>query len=137
MHTFDDDESYAPRIVVPDHEYEATGEPQLVSFGRRPPSCDGSIRDEPGISNGRISPFANGYNGRGNNMLEGRIDAVQLTMRTDHSTPSPHGVMMEYTDSDIITTTSSQKSLDKQPNNVTHPRLSSPTLSISSKETEI
>ena len=139
MHTFDDDESYAPRIVVPEYEYEAVGEPQLVSFGRRPPSCDASIRDEPGISNGNISPLANGYNPRSDNMLKGRTDAIQLTMRTDHrySTPSPQGVMMEYTDSDIITTTSSQRSLDKQPNNVTHPRLSSPTVSLSSKETEI
>ena len=137
VHTFDDDESYAPRIVIPDHEYEANGEPQLVSFGRRPPSCDGSIRDEPGISNGRMSPFANGYNARGNNMIEGRIEAYNPIVKTDYSTPSPQGVMMEYTDSDIITTTSSQKSLDKQPNNATHARLSSPTVSISSKETEL
>ena len=115
MHTFDDDESYAPRIVVPEYEYEASGEPQLMSFGHRPPSCDGSIRDDPGISNGKVSPFANGYNPRGNYTLEGRTDEIQLiAVRTEHSSPSSPQGLMEYTDSDIITTTSSQKSLDKQ-----------------------
>ena len=36
MHAIDDDESYPPCSVVPDHEYEyeATGEPQLGSHLR-------------------------------------------------------------------------------------------------------
>lgn len=139
MHAFDDDESYAPRIVVPDHEYEANGEPQLVSFGGRPPSCDPSIRDGGGMTNGKISPppYANGY--RTDHMVEG-TDTIQLaTVKSNNSrTPTPQdGVLMEYTDSDIITTTSSQKSLDKQPNNVEHHYVASPTVSVCSKETEI
>lgn len=138
MHAFDDDQSYAPRIVVPDDEYEASGEPHLVTFGR-PPSCDGSIRDVPGMANGNLSPpYVNGYHTRKDDMIEG-TDAIQLAaVRTDHSrTPTPQGVLMEYTDSDIITMTSSQKSLEKQPNNVEHPQAASPTVSICSKETEI
>ena len=61
------------------------------------------------------------------------------TVRTDSSTtPMPQdGVFMEYTDSDIITTASSQKSLDKQPNNVERDTMASPTVSICSKETEL
>lgn len=61
------------------------------------------------------------------------------TVRTDSSTtPMPQdGVFMEYTDSDIITTASSQKSLDKQPNNVERDNMASPTVSICSKETEL
>lgn len=87
------------------------------------------------MSNGKVSPpFANGYNTR-SDMVEG----IQLTsMRSDHEhsrTPTPHGVMLEYTDSDIISTTSSQKSI-KQLNNA-EPQMSSPTVSLCSKETEI
>lgn len=126
MHAFDDDESYAPRIVVPD-EYTADNEPQLISYAR-PPSCDPSIRDEPMMPNGKTSPpFANGYSTSPRDDYEGRTDTIQLTMLADRP-PSPHGVI-EYTDSDIITTTSSQKSLDKQPHNAP-----SPTVSV---ETEI
>ena len=133
LHTFDDDESYAPRIVVPD-EYEAS-EPQLVSFGQRA-SCEGSIKDEPGILNGKVSPYANGYSTQ--DIMDIRTGVTQLNARTERSmSPPPYGMMMEYTDSDIITTTSSQRSLDKLPNNATHPRLSSPTVSVTSKETEL
>lgn len=133
VHTFDDDASYAPRVVVPD-ECEANGEPQLLTFGRRP-SCDGSIRDEEGVSNGKISPFANGYS---STQGDYRTDNIQLNaMRSNSSrTPTPHGIM-EYTDSDIITTTSSQKSLERQPNNITGKHTSSPTVSLCSKETDL
>lgn len=126
--TFDDDESYAPRIVVPDHECEVSGEPQLLSFAR-PPSCDASIRDETAMYNGKISSFTNGYN-----MIVDRANATELTVhQTDNSRScSPHGVM-EYTDSDIITTTSSEK----LPNNLAEPRETSPTISACSKETEV
>lgn len=156
-HTFDDDESYAPRIIN-DYQLEPSSEPQLTSFVR-PSSCDPSIR-ETGMSNGKVSPFANGYNNQGDIMLEERTNVVQLTTRTDNNyrTPSPQAIMMmEYTDSDIITTTSSQKSLEKPPNyytahldsdiittslekppnSTTMPQASSPTLSLCSKETDL
>ena len=132
---FDDDESYAPRIVVPDYEYEASGEAQFVSFGRAA-SCEGSIKDESGILNGTVSPFANGYGTQ--EMMDMRTGGRLLSATTEQSnSPPPYAVMMEYTDSDIITTASSQRSLDKQPNNFTHPELSSSTASVKSKETEL
>jgi len=121
--TFDDDESYAPRIVNP--EYEASGDPQMLSYVR-PPSCDASIQDEMAMSNGKASPFANGYS-KGIDKANGTEFAIYQT--DNNSRSSAH--VMEYTDSDIITTTSSEK----LPN--TEPRETSPAISACSKETEV
>ena len=79
--TFDDDESYAPRIVNP--EYEASGDPQMLSYVR-PPSCDASIQDEMAMSNGKASPFANGYS-KGIDKANGTEFAIYQTDNNSRS----------------------------------------------------